>query len=178
MKRWQFIIGIVLLVMGLFALVEVLTGVDLWGLVFPLILIGIGVLLILRPRLSGRNIQVETPILGDVRKSGTWQVGEHEIWLLVGSTRLDFTEAEFPEGEGRVRLFGFVNDLKIILPETVSLRVNSSSFVSEFKSPQGKQERIMSELSYETPGYENAAKKVIIQTLGFVSEIQIKPPLI
>jgi predicted membrane protein len=178
MKRWQIIIGISLLVLGLFALLEVLTGVDLWGLIFPLLLIGIGILLIFRPRVAGKQIQVETPILGDVRKKGAWQVAEHEIWLLVGTTRLDFTNAEFTDGEGQIKLFGFVNDLKIILPADVALRIYSSSFVSEFKAPEGKQERIMSELSYETPGYETAEKRVRIQALGFVSEIQIKPPLI
>jgi len=117
MKRWQIIFGIGLILLGVFALIEVLTGIDLWGVVFPLILIGIGILLILRPKISSRDIQVEIPILGDVRKKGAWQVGHHEIWLLVGSTRLDFTNASFPQGEGKIKLFGFVNDIKIILPE-------------------------------------------------------------
>ena len=178
MKRWQIIIGIGLILLGIFALIEVLTGIDLWGLVFPLILIGLGVLLVLRPRLKAREVQVDMPILGDVRKTGAWTVSDHEIWLLVGSTRLDFTNADFPQGEGRIKIFGFVNDLKVILPEDVGLRFNSSSFVSEFKGPQGKQERIMSPLEYETPGYESAGKRVLIEALGFVSEIQIKPPLI
>lgn len=178
MKRWQIIFGIGLILLGVFALIEVLTGIDLWGVVFPLILIGIGILLILRPKISSRDIQVEIPILGDVRKKGAWQVGHHEIWLLVGSTRLDFTNASFPQGEGKIKLFGFVNDIKIILPEDVALRFGSSAFVSEFRGPQGKQERFLSSLEYETPEYASAEKQVQIQSLGFVSEIQIKPPLI
>ena len=178
MKRWQIVIGVGLILLGLFALIEVLTGIDLWGLVFPLVLVGIGVLLILRPKISGREVQVEMPILGDVRKKGTWLIGNHEIWLLVGSTRLDFTHAEFPEGVGIIKLFGFVNEVKVILPEDVGLRIESNAFVSEFRSPEGKQERILTSLSYETPGFENAEKRVQIQTLGFVSEIQVKPPLL
>ena len=178
MKRWQIVIGIGLILLGLFALVEVLTGIDLWGLVFPLILVGIGVLLILRPKITGRDVQVEMPILGDVRKKGAWLVGNHEIWLLVGSTRLDFTDAEFPDGVGKIKLFGFVNEVKVILPEDVGLRIETNAFVSEFRSPEGKQERILTSLSYETPGYENAEKRVQIQSLGFVSEIQVKPPLL
>ena len=178
MKRWQIVIGIGLILLGLFALIEVLTGIDLWGLIFPLILIGIGILLIFRPRITGREVQVEMPILGDVHKKGVWQVGRHEIWLLVGSTRLDFTNAEFHEGEGRIKLFGFVNEMKIILPEDVGLRFESISFVSEFRGFEGKQERIMASLEYETPGYANTEKRVQIQSLGFVSEIQVKPPLL
>lgn len=178
MKRWQIVIGIGLILLGLIALIEVLTGVDLWGLIFPLILVGIGILLILRPRLSGREVRVEMPILGDVNKKGVWQVGHHEIWLLVGSTRLDFTNAEFIEGEGKIKLFGFVNEIKLILPEDVGLRFESIAFVSEFRGSEGKQERILNSLVYETPGFENAEKRVQIQSLGFVAETQIKPPLL
>jgi lia operon protein LiaF len=177
-KRWQIIFGIGLILLGLFALVDVLTGIDLWGLVFPLILIGIGILLILRPKLAGQDVQVQMPIFGDVVKKSAWQVGLHEIWLLIGSTRLDFSNAEFPDGEGEIRLFGFVNDITVIFPEDVGLRLSSSAFVSDFQSPQGKQERIMHSLEYESPQFFNTKKRVHIKFLGFVAEIQIKPPLI
>lgn len=178
MKRWQIIFGIGLILLGIFALVEVLTGVNLWGFVFPLILIGIGVLLILRPKLAGRNVQVEMPILGAVRKKGSWKVGQHEIWSVIGSVRLDFTDALFPEGEGRIKLFGFVNDVKVILPEDIGFRFTGASFVSEFRGPEGKKERFLSTMEYETPNFDDAVKRVHVQTVGFVSEVQIKPPLI
>ena len=177
MKSWQIILGIGLILLGLFALIEILTGIDVWGYIFPLILIGIGVLLILRPRVADRDVQVEMPLIGDVRKTGSWQVGDHEIWLIVGSTRLDLTNAEFPKGEGTVKLFGFVNDLKVILPEQVGLYFSTSAFVSDYKGPEGKQEKILSTLEYETQNYGDAVKRINIQTVGFVSEIQIKPPL-
>ncbi len=178
MKRWQIIFGIGLILLGLFALIEVLTGINLWGLVFPLILIGIGIWLIIRPKLVERDVQVEMPILGDVRKKGAWQVGHHEIWLLVGSTRLDFTKADFPEGKGRIKLFGFVNDLKVILPEDVGLRFSSSAFLSELKGLDRKQEQFLSILEYESPDYLHVEKHVSIESLGFVTEIQIQRPLI
>lgn len=178
MKRWQIIVGFGLVLLGIFALVEVLTGIDLWRFVFPLILIGIGVLLMLRPKIAGRNIQVEMPILGDVRKKGSWEVRNHEIWLFVGTTRLDFSDAGFPEGEGEIKLFGIVNDLKVILPSDVGFRFSGLAFVSEFKGPQDKEERFMSMLEYETPNYTDAEKRVHIQTVGFVSEVHIKPPVI
>ncbi len=177
MKRWQIIFGIGLILLGIFSLVELLTGIDLWGLVFPLILIGIGVMLILRTKLAGREVQLEMPILGDVRKKGNWKVGSQEIWLLVGSTRLDFSDAEFQDEDGKIKLFGFVNDLKIILPEDVGLRFTGSAFVSEFRTPEGKRERILSMMEYETPNFIDAEKRVVIQTIGFVSEVQIKSPL-
>jgi predicted membrane protein len=178
MKRWQIVFGIGLILLGLFALIDVLTGINLWGLVFPLILICIGVMLILRPRMAGREVQVKMPILGDLRKKGAWEVGNHDIWLLIGSIRLDFTDAVFLQAEPKIKLFGFVNDLKIILPEDVGLYLTSSAFVSEFKGPSDKEERILNPLIYGTPNYTNAGKRVRIEVLGFVSEIQVKPPLL
>lgn len=177
MKRWQIIFGVSLILLGVFALIDVLTGIDLWDYFFPLILIGIGVFLIIRPRLAGREVQIEMPLLGDVRKKGSWQVGEHEIWMIVGSTRLDFTNAEFPEEEGKIRLFGFVNDLKVILPDDVGLRYSGLSFVSDFRGPEGNEERFLSMHEYETSNFDDFEKRVQIQTVGFVSEVQIKPPL-
>jgi len=177
MKHWQIIVGIGLVLLGIFALVEVLTGINLGRLVFPLLLIGFGVYLVLRPTITGRDIQVELPILGDVCKNGPWGVSHHEIWMFVGATRLDFADAVFPEGDGKIKLFGFVNDLKIILPDDVGLRLVGLAFVSEFLGPQGTEETFMSMLEYETPNYSNAEKRVQIQTLGFVSEVEIKPPV-
>lgn len=178
MKRKQIIFGIFFILLGVIALVEVLTDVNLWRFIWPLILVSIGALMLLRPRLSSRDIQVETPILGDVRKYGSWEVGQHEIWLIVGSTRLDFTDAQFIADDANIRVIGFVNDLKIILPENVGLLATSSAFVSEIHGPDIKEERILNTLDYQTPNYEALEKRVKIQTLGFVSEITIKPPLI
>jgi predicted membrane protein len=178
MKRWQMIVGIGLVLLGIFALIEVLTGIDLWRFVFPMILVGIGLLLILRPKFAGRDIWVEMPILGDIRKKGEWEVRNHEIWLIVGTTRLDFTDARFPEGEGEIKLFGFVNDLKVILPSDVGFRFSGLAFVSEYKDTQIKEERFMSILEHETPNYADAEKRVHVKTVGFVSEIRIKPPVL
>jgi len=178
MKRWQIITGIVLVFLGLIALLEALFVVDLWRFVGPLLLIGIGVLLILRPQLAGPDVHVQMPVLGDMRKTGVWEATQHEIWWVVGSNRLDFTEAVFPKGDAKIKIIGFVAEVRVILPEDVGLRVEASGVVSELKSMDGKQERIFSLLEYETPNFNHADKRVTLQTIGFVSEIKVKRPLL
>lgn len=177
MKRWQIILGIALIALGVLSLLEVLFDINFWRFLGPLFLIGLGVLLILRPRIAGENVKVQMPILGDVRKSGTWEVTDHEIWMIAGTNRLDFTDAVFPEGDGRIRIFGFVADVKITLPDDVGLKIESNAFVSEFKGLNSKEERILSPLLYHSTNYSETQKRINLSTLGFVSDIKVKSSL-
>lgn len=178
MKRWQIILGVGLILMGILALVEALFKINLWRFIGPLLLIGLGILLILRPRMAGKGVHVQMPILGDIRKTGTWEATRHEIWILAGSNRLDFTEALFPEGDAIIKILGFVADVKIILPQDVGLQVNSTSIVTQFRGLESKEEQILSTLTYETPNFLMSEKRVTVQTLAIVSDIKVKSALL
>ena len=177
MKRWQIVLGITLIVLGLFSLIEVFIKFNPWRYFGPLLLIGLGILLILRPRIAGKEIKVQMPILGDVRKKGIWEATQHEIWWIVGTSWLDFTDAVFPKGDALIRIFGFVTEVKITLPDDVGLKINSIAFFSEFRGNEGKEERILNELDYETPNFNSTEKRVAVQTVGFVSEVRVKSSL-
>lgn len=177
MKRWQIFLGLLLIVLGLFSLIDLFFQINLWRYIGPLLLVALGVWLILRPQLTGADVKVQMPIIGDVRKAGPWEATKHEIWILVGSNRLDFTEASFPNGEAVIKIFSFVADVKVILPEDVGLSLESNSFASELKGFTEKEERTLNSLEFETPGYEAASKRVKLQIFGFVSEIRLKRPL-
>ncbi len=178
MKKWQLILGSILLLFGLFALIEVIFDIDLGGFIWPLILIGIGSLMLLRPRMVGEGVQVNMPIFADIHKKGAWQVGRHEIWTFVGSVRLDFTDAIFDQNEGEIKIYGFVPEVKITLPDDVGLRVESAGFVTEIRTPTGKTERFLSSQVYETENFLSASKRIVLQTGGFVSEVRLKSSLL
>jgi lia operon protein LiaF len=177
MKRWQIVLGIFLLSLGFIALIETLFDLDLWRFIWPLILVGLGLLLILRPTMAGRDVQVQMIPFSDLRMKGSWQVGQHELWTLVGSARLDFTDAVFPQEAGAFKIYGFVPDVRIIVPEDVGLRVVATSFVSEVHHPAGKQEQFLTPLEYESENFSTAEKQVTVHAAGFVCEIRIKPSL-
>lgn len=178
MKRWQIIIGITLIVLGIFSLLsQIFPDVRLGRFLIPLLLIGLGLLLILRPRFTGPEVIVQFPIIGDIRKSGSWEVTQHEIWWFVGSNRLDFSEAVFPQDQATVKIIGFVTDLKVVLPEDIGLRVESSAFFTEYSGLQGEQERFLSYLEEQSPNYLTAEKRVNVQVIAFVSEIKVRPSL-
>jgi len=176
MKRWQIIVGIILILMGIFALLDqVFPDLRIARFVGPLILIGIGLLLILRPRIAGPGVNVHIPFLGDVRNTGIWEVKHHEYWWFVGSNRIDLTDAIFPESEGTIKIFGFVTDVKIIVPEDLGLRVESSGFLTDYKGLSGKQERFLSTLEDQSPNFLDADKRLNVQIVAFVSEINVRP---
>lgn len=178
MKRWQIILGIILVVLGIFSLLgQVFPDLRIGRFFFPLFLIGLGVLLILRPRMVGSGVIIEYPIIGDLRKTGNWDVSQHEIWWLVGSNRFDFSEARFPIGEAKIKVIGFVADITIILPEDVGLLIESTAIVSEYKGLQRKQDLFLNTLQEETPNYLTANKRVKVQAFAFVSEVKVRPSL-
>ena len=176
MKKWQIVLGSILIMMGLFSLVETVFEVNMWHYLFPFLLVGLGLLLILRPRIAKPGVQVLTPILGDIRREGTWEVGELEIWSIVGTNRLDFTDAVFSDNMVNIKMIGFVLDARITVPNDVGLSVETASFVTELKSNEGKEERIFNSIEYQSPNYLEAEKKVNIQTIGFVTEIRVNQP--
>jgi hypothetical protein len=176
MKRWQVIVGIILILLGIIALMnQAFPNLRIGRFVGPMLLIGLGLLLILRPRIVGPDVILQIPILGDIRKTGIWEVTQHEIWWFVGSSRLDFTEAVFPKGDAVIKIFGFVTDVKVILPDDIGLRVSSSAFVNEYSGLHGKQERFLSLLEDQSTNYSSAEKRVDLQTIAFVSEIKVRP---
>lgn len=177
MKRWRIVLGILLILLGVFNLIELFFQFNPWRYLFPLLLVAWGVRLILRPRITGRDRIVETPLLGDVRKVGVWNVTNHEIWMLAGSTRLDFSDAFFPEGDATFRIIGFAAEAEVILPEHIGLAIESAAIISELNGFEGKQERILTGLNYQTPGFDQAEKRVTLETFSFVSEIKLKRPL-
>lgn len=175
MKRWQIIFGIVLIILGLFALLEAVFNIRLSQFIFPLLLIGAGIFLILRPTMAGENVDVQIPVIGDQRKTGNWTLSDHEVWWFVGSNRYDLSDSVFTKDEHTIRIIGFAVDVTIILPDEIGLLCCSNSIISEFKGFDSKEEQFFSTFETMSPNYLSADKKVRLEIYGFVSEIKVKP---
>lgn len=175
MKRWQIVIGIILIVLGLISLLDNLFSVNLGRFIGPFLLIGLGLLVIFRHQMIGPGVEVRMSIIGDIQKSGNWEAKKHEIWWFVGTTKLDFSGASFPEGEAKIKIFGFVNDVKILLPEDVGLRIESSAFFSDYRGIERRTEDHFGFLTDQTSNYPSMEKRAIIQITSFVADIHVKP---
>jgi len=124
-NRGLLIFGGVLILLGILSLIENIFHIDFGAYFFPLILIGIGVWLLVRPRLEAPG---RLRFIGDMNRSGPWEVTEEEHTVFVGDTRMDFTQATLPEGETRIVLNGFVGDIRVIVPRDMAVRLLCHGF--------------------------------------------------
>ena len=173
-NKGQLIVGLVIVLIGVMLLVGNLFHVNLWDFFWPLVLIGLGVWLLLRPRTVGTGTKVQQRLLGDIRRSGEWQVTDEEFWILVGDLKLDMTAAQIPEGETLIRSYGFVGDVKLVVPEGVGVSVSSTAFVTDAKVLGKKQDTFLATFRFASDNYETAERKIRLESTAFVTDLRIR----
>ena len=175
-RRWVLWIGIIIVVIGVFLLLGELLQFSAGAFLFPAFLVGLGVWLILRPRMLGPQGEVHARILGDIIRNGDWQVKTEELWLIIGDIHLDLTKAQVPEGETTITVFGFVNDIKLTVPEGVGIGLHCSAFISEAKMYGEKESAIFMPLDRNSDDYASCTRRVLLRTNNFVSDIKVRRP--
>jgi lia operon protein LiaF len=174
MDKGTLAFGGVLIAIGVLILVSTLTGIDFWAFCWPTGLIVLGILLIWRTTAASADTDLQQKLLGDITRKGVWQVSDSELWTIIGDVRLDLTEAEIPLGETKLRVYGFVGDTRIKVPESVGLSVTSTAFVTDGKVFGEKQERFASTLRVASDDYETAARRVRILATRLVTTLKVE----
>ena len=175
-NRGYIYIGAAVIILGLFALISALAGVDFWALALPLLLIAAGVYLILRPRYAPPGTAMHTRLLGNIRRSGAWTAVGEELWVLVGNASFDLTQVSLPPGETVIRILGFVGDLKLVVPDTVPVAISSAGFVTTSRVFGEKHDTFLAPFETETPGYAEAESKLRFESWRFVTTIKVRRP--
>jgi len=173
-NRGQLFIGILLTLIGLMFLVGDLFDVNVWAFCWPVGLILLGVWLLLRPQLVSSDTAVRQKILGDIHRDGVWQVANEEIWIGVGDVDLDMTSADIPTGETRLRVFGFVGDVDVLVPEGVGVSVSSMAFVTDARVLGQKRDSFLAPVHLTSDDYETAERKIRLETTFFVGDLKVK----
>lgn len=172
-NRSVLFLGILLIVIGIFSILGNLLQFDFWTLFWPLVLIGLGVWFLLRPRFSNTGAPNAILFIGDIKRSGVWQAANQEFTVFVGDIVLDFTQAQLNLGETVITCTGFVSDIKLIVPAGVGVKVTSAAFVSDVKFLGSKQTNFFENLELASPGYDSAERKVHLQARNFVGDIKV-----
>ena len=173
MKKWQFALGVFILMMGLFSLIQLVFNVDLWKFIFPLVLIGVGVFVILRPKIIEKNQTLMMRLFGDIRKVGEREITNEEYWLLAGDVNLDYASSIVPGGEFEIKIFLGFGEIRLTVPNGVGVKILCESMISEIRSEMGKEERIFQRNSFETPDYATMMQKISFKTLGIVNVVEL-----
>lgn len=173
-NQGQMFIGGAIILVGLLFLIGNAFHIDVGVLCMPLALILLGVWLLLRPYLAGPGTALGWALFGPIRRSGAWQVTDQEWWLFVGDVILDFTQAEIPAGETVLRIFGFVGNIRLHVPEGVGVALSSLAFITEARILGEKRSSMFSPLHLTSEGYELAERKVRLELTFFVADVKAK----
>lgn len=173
-NQGQLFLGGAIILVGLLFLIGNLADIDTGAFCWPIAFILLGVWLVLRPQMIAPDVMLTQRFLGTIRRRGTWQVADEEVWSFVADLKLDMTDADIPEGETSIKTFGFVTDLTLLVPKDVGVSVSSSAFVSSVKMLDRKEESFVAPLRIQTDNYDTAARKIQIEMIQFVAEVKIR----
>jgi predicted membrane protein len=174
MRKSEIFFGAVILGSGLLLLIDAIFEINIWGLICPTSLIGLGVWLIYRTRKDPDEGDVNIRFIGDIRHTGAWKAQNEETWGFVLDTVLDFTEAELADGTTTFRIGAFVNDVKAIIPADLGIAIYSMAFMTESRIQGEKQETFFIPFHWQSANFETSTKKVVLKPTCFVSEIKVK----
>ena len=172
-NRGQLFLGGILVLVGLALLLGKMLHINLWGILWPLALIALGIWLAMRPQLVAEGTVVHQRLFGDIKRSGVWEVRDEEVWMFAGDISLDMAEAEFPLGETRIRCSGFAGDVKLRMPEEVGVMVAANSFAGEVKLFGEKQGGLLAPIRMTSDNYDTAESKINLETHYFAADIKI-----
>jgi hypothetical protein len=175
-RQSRVMVGLAFIAVGLLFLIGVVFRVNVWTFCWPLGLIVLGAWLLLRPSLASPGTKIRVHPLAEVRRKGAWDVGNEEIWIFVGDVDLDLTEASLAPAENKIKVFGLVGDVTLVVPEGLAVAVSSFAFLTDGKVYGSKQEQFVTPLQVVSDGYDAAAARVKVETYFLVNSLKLKRP--
>lgn len=172
-NKGQLFFGGALILFGLMIAISNIFNINLWTVFWPAVLILLGLWLLFRPRLVPEGSGFDVRPFGGQRRSGSWVVADEETWTFIGDTKLDMSEAEIPLGETSIRLYGFIGDVDLRIPEGVGLSVSSIAFLNDTKIFGNKRSQFLLPVEFTTDGYAEAERKVRLDTAFFITDLDI-----
>lgn len=174
-NRGMALIGAVLMLAGVFLLLDVFIDFNFWAVCFPLGLILLGVAVLLRPRMIPPGTKSHFAFVGEVERSGPEVLTDEEHWAFVMDATFDLTKATIPAGETTIRGLGFVEDVEIFVPADVGLALELASFVTSLKvDGKAEQDSFLAPVSWRSDGYKGMERRVRFELTQFVGDIKVR----
>ncbi len=177
MKKWSLYLGGFLLLLGFVSLVDVIWNVNLWSYLWPLILIGLGLIIIFRPKWfilwdwEGRG---HNRFVGDYHTVLQGTGKDEQYNTFAGDHTIDLTNVVVPSGGINYKFNGFAGDVTIIVPENVGVRVRGNVFAGELDIFGDNMQSVMSPFEGETPGFDTAESKVFVEANYFACDVKLR----
>lgn len=173
-NRGQLIFGALLVLAGVIFLLGAIFHVDVGPICWSVLLIGVGIWLVLRPRWQAPGQATEVSLLGSIRRRGSWVVRSEEFWMGVGDLELDLMQATLPPGETVWRIYTFVSDVDIFVPQSLAVSVHANGFVVDAKLPDRNLNSFLSPVEYASPDFAMAENRLRIEMNAFVADMTLR----
>jgi predicted membrane protein len=176
---WTTVFAAILILVGLLALLDSLRVIGFWsalGKLWPLILIGLGIWLLLRRRHEfwDENVKVKdgrshSKAFGDLKIDAEGK-DPHGIdaEMGFGDLELNLTKSNFSDRENIVRLALGFGDMRIWIPAEPKVKITASSGVGDIDLLGKTIDGFGKSLEHVDEGYESAQRKLrIFAKVGF-----------
>ncbi len=175
-RSWHTILGAAFVILGallLLAAMGVISSGTAWGIFWAAVLILAGLLI-----LSGHRSHYQGPsggspraAVGEIRIGDTeWDLHDMDTGIGAGQLRLDLTKARIPLGETKIKINGGMGKIEVYLPAGLAVSAQSEVGAGSINILGQKGEGVGRQLSYTTPDYATAEKKVRIDLSLMVGE--------
>ncbi|MBO8156201.1 MAG: cell wall-active antibiotics response protein [Bacillaceae bacterium] len=112
--------------------------------------------------------------LGDYNFSDpNWVVEPMDLWTGVGDIDFDFTKAYIPDKETVISLRGWVGDVRMLVPDDLDFRIEAHTNVGDIHIFDKKADGLNRKMVYQTPGYDEASRKLTIYMHYQVGDIRV-----
>ncbi|WP_028781971.1 cell wall-active antibiotics response protein LiaF [Thalassobacillus devorans] len=91
-----------------------------------------------------------------------WKVEPMDLRNVVGDYHFDFTKAFIPEEDTPISVKGWAGDIKMLMPENLEFRMEAFVKAGNISILGKKTDGINRTVSYETPGYREATRRLTV----------------
>ncbi|MFC0523512.1 cell wall-active antibiotics response protein LiaF [Pontibacillus salicampi] len=112
--------------------------------------------------------------IGDHRfDQPNWTVEPMKTWNAIGDYYIDFTKAFIPDKNTSMTITGWIGDVKVIVPDNVDLAIEAKVKAGDIRILKQKSDGINRILTYKTPGYDEATRKLTLKIDFVLGDIKV-----
>ena len=170
-SQGQVVLGIAMIVVGVLAILDRWLGISLGRVVFPLLLVALGVWVIVRPSRVAAGTRVSQQLFGDLVRRDT--VSDEDILLLLGDVKIDWLNAVWPDGSVHVRVSNLLGDVRVTVPRGVGVRVRSSALISSLRLEEQKKDTFATTIVLQTNDYEASLSRLDLEVTHLLGDVRV-----
>ncbi|MEE9203363.1 MAG: cell wall-active antibiotics response protein LiaF, partial [Dehalococcoidia bacterium] len=141
---------------------------------WPLVLVLLGLLILWGSRRWRRVPGHLQGAVGNIRiGEGEWDLRDMDTSIGMGELRLDLSRARIPEGETNLRVKGGMGKIQILVPAGLPISAHAEVGAGSINLLGNKADGIFRQLSFTSPSYTTAEKKVKVDMSLFMGEASI-----